>query len=136
MKEVIGWRLLRWIFGGFYLAIGLQSFLVVLGLIPRPDFDMQQGSAAFMTALRETGFIVPLMVIGFVASGVALLYQRTVPLGLVILAPFVVVIFFTNVMLDPRWAWGTVHLLVLLALAWRHRSAFTPLWSYDSRTDS
>ena len=130
-RDPIGWRLLRWIYGGFYLAVGLQAGLVFLGAIPPVEYP-NRNSAEFMVAMRETGFMVPLMIFGFISSGACLLFQRTTPLGVVLLAPFVVIIFFTTTLLDARWVWGGLHLAILCVLAWRYRDAFVSLWRYGS----
>jgi hypothetical protein len=122
--------ILRWLYAAFYLLIGAQTTLALLGLIPVPDFDLSPRNAAFQAALGETGFIVPIMALVFMASGVLMFFRRTAPLGIVLLAPFVVVIFFTHLMLDGSTIWGTAHLGLLTLFAWQFRSAFRPLWSY------
>ena len=123
-------KLVRYLFAAFYVLIGIQTALALLGIIPMPDFDLSPRNAAFQAALGETGFIVPIMALVFVASGVLMFFQRTAPLGIVLLAPFVVVIFFTHLMLDGSPIWGTTHLALLALFAWQFRSAYRPLWSH------
>ena len=126
----IALKLVRYLFAAFYVLIGIQTTLALLGIIPMPDFDLSPRNAAFQAALGETGFIVPIMALVFMASGVLMFFQRTAPLGIVLLAPFVVVIFFTHLMLDGSVIRGTAHLGLLSLFAWQFRSAFRPLWSY------
>ena len=123
--------ILRWLFAAFYLLIGAQTTLALLGLIPVPDFDLSPRNAAFQAALGETGFIVPIMALVFMASGVLMFFRRTTPLGIVLLAPFVVVIFFTHLMLDGSVIWGATHLGLLALFGWQFRSALRPLWSHS-----
>ena len=122
--------ILRWLFAAFYLLVGLQTTLALLGIIPIPDFDLSPRNAAFQAALEETGFIVPIMALVFMTSGVLMFFRRTAPLGIVLLAPFVVVIFFTHLILDGSAIWGTSHLLLLALFAWQFRTAYWPLWNF------
>jgi hypothetical protein len=66
-----------------------------------------------------------------VASACALIFQRTAPLGLVLLAPVAVIIFFTDTLLDTAWLFGTLNAVVLVALAWHFRSAYRSLFCYS-----
>jgi hypothetical protein len=67
----------------------------------------------------------------FVLGGSALLSSRTAPLGIVILAPSVVVIFFYHLLLGGSPAWGTFWAAGLLLLAWRFRDAFAGLVTFS-----
>ena len=89
-------------------------------------------SAAFRDALPRTGFVEPALVVTYLASGVSLLFLRTAPLGVVLLAPVMVIIFFTDALLDSAWVCGTLHAGVLLALARHFRDASRPLWTYPA----
>ncbi len=129
-KLVIG---IRWIYSIFYILIGLQTLSVLIGFSSKPDFSLSPENAAFQNALDATGFIVPIMAIAYIASGTLMLFRRTAPLGIVILAPLVVVILFTHVMLNGNPIWGVIHASLLLWFAWQFREAYVPLWS--QRTD-
>lgn len=132
----IALKLIRYLFAAFYVLIGVQTALALLGIIPVPQFEMSPQNAAFQAALGETGFIVPMMALCFTAGGVLMFFNRSTPLGIVLLAPFVVVIFFIHLMLDGRVIWGSLHLGLLLLFAWQFRSAFRPLWSHSNRRGS
>lgn len=95
-----------------------------------PNFQISPQNAAFQEALKSTGFIVPIMALAYVVSGGLMLFRRTAPLGIVLLAPFVLVILFTHLFLNGRPAWGIMHAAFLVIFAWQFRSAFVPLWSY------
>ena len=123
--------ILRWLYAAFYLLVGIQTTLALLGVIPAPDFDLSPRNAGFQAALGETGFIVPIMALVFMASGILMFFKRTSPFGIVLLAPFVVVIFFTHLMLDGSVIWGTTHLGLLTLFAWQFRSAYRPLWGHS-----
>lgn len=65
----------------------------------------------------------PLIMISMVVGGLAMLFHRTAPLGLVLLAPSVTVIVLFHWVLSGNLVWGTLWGLWLLALAWRYRDA-------------
>jgi hypothetical protein len=121
----------RVIFGLFYLATGVAFFLnAFFGIGSPPDQPTAQATA-FTLALTASHFIDPLLSLAYLAGGGALLRQRSAPLGILVLAPVVLVIFCFHLVLSGQWIWGTVNLVWLLALAWQYRSAFYPLWSYS-----
>jgi hypothetical protein len=82
--------------------------------------------------MAETGFMFPLLSFTYIASACALFFHRTAPLGLVLLAPVTVIIFFADTLLDAAWLWGTLSAVVLAVLAWHFRFAFRPLFSYSA----
>ncbi len=131
MQKIL-WRVFRWVYGAFYLISGLHWGSVLLGLAPVPDFKLSAASAAFQGALTATGFINPLLALTYITSGACLLWARTAPLGIVLLAPVMVIILFTNTILDNAIIWGVGHTLALLLLAWHFRTAFYGLWNYQS----
>lgn len=119
----------RWIFGLFYATTGLAIAAFVLGGLGSPPTQPTPAAAAFASALSASGIIDPLLAASYLAGGLALLRRRTAPLGIVLLAPAVVVIFCFHLHLSGQWIWGSVNLLWLAALALHYRAAFTPLWS-------
>jgi hypothetical protein len=133
MKEPIVWRLIRWLYGAYFICLGVSSGLELIGVLPDPHWDryMSAASADFLTAMENTGFMLPLLVFTWTASGLALMFFRTAPLGVVLLAPVMVNMFLADTLLDNVWFWATAHAAPLLALAWHFRSAFSSLWSYS-----
>lgn len=131
MSDSIPWRILRYLFAAYYLLVGVYLALALVGIIPPPHPKVGGASAAFQAALGKTGFMFPLLAFTYVASACALLFRRTAALGLVLLAPVAVIIFFTDTLLDTAWLFGTLNVVVLAALAWHFRSAYRPLFSYS-----
>jgi len=132
MKESIGWRLLRWLYGGYFILLGAATLLQMVGLLPEPHWDntMSPPSAAFLDAMLKTGFLIPLIAVVWTASGVALVFRRTAPLGVALLAPVMVNIVLADTLLDTVYLWAFAHAAPLVLLAWRYRSGFRGLWNY------
>lgn len=133
MTDPVAWRVLRYLYAAYYLFIGLYLALSLAGVVPAPRPEISDASAAFQHALGQTGFMFPLLAFTYVASACTLGFYRTAPLGLVLLAPVAVIIFFTDTLLDSAWLWGTLNAVILAALAWHFRSAYRPLWTYPAR---
>ena len=132
MSDSIPWRVLRYLYAAYYLLVGVYLALSLAGVIPSPHPKVSGASAAFQGALGKTGFMFPLLAFTYIAAACALFLHRTSPLGLVLLAPVAVIIFFTDTLLDTAWVFGTVNALVLAALAWHFRGAYRPLFSYSA----
>lgn len=129
------WRIVRWLYGGYfiYTSVMIARTLWTSGKgVPQPTPEAK----AFYDALHATGFLYPLMGVTFGMGGLALLLQRTAPLGIVFLAPSVSVIFLFHLMLTGNFVWGSEWALGLLLLAWHYRSAYMGLWNYKSPATS
>lgn len=132
MTLMIQWALtiFRAGYGLFFILIGAYGGLSLLSGRGNP-FDSAPGAGTeFQNALEATGFMHPLMLGCYVIGGVALLFKRTAPLGIVVLAPFVVVIFFYHTLLDVSLLWAAFWAAGLALLAWQMRAAFLPLVNY------
>ncbi|AVR44934.1 hypothetical protein C7S20_06430 [Christiangramia fulva] len=81
---------LRWIFTLLFLLIGLKSLLVIASFLPGSEYPGSPAVKAFAEAIFSKGFISPVMSITYVASGILIIIKRTAPLGLVLLAPFII----------------------------------------------
>jgi hypothetical protein len=120
----------RSIFGLWYSISGgawLVGHLLGRGVA---HHEVAAGAIAFQAALTESRFMDPLLATTCLFGGVALLFRRTSPLGIVVLAPVVIVIFLFHVVLSGNWIWGTLNLFWFAGLAWPRRRAFATLWSY------
>ncbi len=124
-----GWRLLRVIYGAFFLATGLWMLVSLLGFGNPPE-QPTKAAAEFMQALTNARFVDPLLALSFISGGGLLLLNRTAPLGLLILAPSVVVILFFHLVLSGQYFWGPFIAAYFLLLAWRYRRAFVSLWTF------
>ncbi len=123
-------RAARWVFGSFYGATGLYiAAATILGRAP----PHQEAPAAQALVLARTAsrIVDPLLAATYIAGGLAMLRRRTAPLGIVLLAPAVTVIFLFHLFLSGHRLWGSVNAAWLVGLAWSHRSAFAPLWQYQ-----
>ena len=121
----------RWIFGLWYALTG-GSWLVTHALRRgTAHHEVTAGAIAFQKALTESNFMDPLLALTCFVGGAALFLRRTTPLGIVMLAPVVVVIFLFHLMLTGNWIWGTLNLVWFAGLAWRCRRAFEALWTYS-----
>ncbi len=108
-------------YGAFFVFVGLYGGYSLVSGGGNP-FSVEPGPGAnFQAALEETGFIVPLMLICFTGGGSALAFRRTAPLGIVLLAPFVVVIFFYHVLLGGSALWAIFWAAGLAFLAYTFR---------------
>ena len=130
MNKVL--TIIRWIYAAFFFLIGAQSLLVLAGILPASEFPGSPETKAFTEAIFATGFIGPIMSITYVASGILMLFNRTAPLGIVLLAPFVVVILFTHLMLNGSPAFGILLTALLGLFAWQFRDAYQPMWNYGN----
>lgn len=130
MADPVPWRVLRYLYAAYYLMVGVYLALSLAGIVAPPHPKVSEASAAFQGALGKTGFMFPLLALTYVGAACALCFHRTAPLGLVLLAPVAVIIFFTDVLLDTAWVFGTLNAAVLAALAWHFRSAYRPLFAY------
>jgi hypothetical protein len=121
----------RWLFALFYTYVGAAWFSSRLFGTPWPEHQETPAAKALTTALTDSGIVDPLIATSCLAGGLLLFFRRTAPLGIVALAPLVTGIFLFHLVLNQNWPWGTFNLCYLAVLAWLHRSAFRPLWSYD-----
>ncbi len=108
--------------------------LVVFGLnmffnfIPQPETAMPEGAVAFAGALFASGYMMPLIGITQLFTGVCLLTNRFVPLALVVFFPFMVNSIAFHVFLEPSGLkMAGVFMFLNLALAWAYRAAYRPL---------
>lgn len=123
----------RVVFALFYFSTGVAIALFLLFGLGGPPSQPNLAAKAFTDALSQSRFLDPLLALSYLVGGGALLFRRTAPLGLTVLAPVVLVIFTFHLVLSGQWLWGSLNLAWLLVLAWHFRSAFRPLWTYTSR---
>lgn len=115
----------RILLGLVFTVFGLNGFLHFI-----PNQPMPQPAIDFFGALAATGYMIRIIFLGQLIGGVLLLLGVAVPLGLVILAPMIVNIFFFHLFLAPGGlpiAFAVVALEIFLA--WRYQDSFAPLFS-------
>ena len=115
----------RILLGAVFFVFGVNGFL---NFIPQPTTPLPAGATAFLGALINTGYMLPLISVTQLAVGALLLANRVVPLALTLLAPFIVNSILFHIFLEPS---GRPLALVVLGaelyLAWSYREAFRPL---------
>ena len=114
------------IFACWYFGVGVIGFIT-----NSPARDAAEATTSLEKAMAQSLFMNPLLCLCCLAGGGALFFRRTIPLGIVILAPLVTIIFFFHVVITKSFAWGTLNLLWLAALTWRYRHGFDQLWNYQ-----
>jgi hypothetical protein len=123
------WRAARWLYGGYFLFVALMVVRILWFGAPGVH-EPTAASKAFADAMNATGFFNPLLMVDYALGGGALLFRRTAPLGLALLAPPIVVIFLFHLVLTGNVAWGGGWALDWGLLALRYRAGFAGLWSY------
>ncbi len=123
------WRAARWLYGGYFLFVAVMVARMLWFGAPGIH-EPTPAAKAFSDAMNATGFFNPLLMVDYALGGGALLFRRTAPLGLALLAPPVVVIFLFHLRLPGNVAWGGGWALDWVLLAWRCRNGFAGLWNY------
>ena len=114
----------RYLLGAIFLIFGSNSFL---NFIPQPP-PPPGAAGEFSGLLVSTHYVYA---VGFVmgVSAILLLFNRYVPLGLVLLGPVIVNILLFHILMMPSTiALALVVTLLWLVVAYRVRAAFAPLF--------
>ena len=85
----------RYLLGLIFVVFGANGFLHFI-----PTGTMPGLAGQFLTVLTESHFTVPIFLTQL-AGGILLLINRYVPLGLVLLGPVIVNIFFFHALMAP-----------------------------------
>ena len=116
----------RLLFASYYFFIGgIQQLVESLGSASSAPTE-----SAFEQALVDTHYMIPLLSVGCICSGALLFFRRTVPLGVVLVTPIVIIIFLYHLFITRAWIWGTLNVLFLGVVGWQFRHGFTCLWNY------
>jgi hypothetical protein len=130
-KEEAAMRILRLVYAFATFAICIYAALATsLKALP-PLTPPTAAARAFLDPLMATSFFTPLLAVTYLAGASALLFQRTAPLGIVLLAPAMVVIFLFHLFLTGMVVWGSLWAGALAVLAWGHRDAFRALVTFS-----
>lgn len=117
----------RFLLGLPLVVFGLNLFL---NFIPQPEVEMPEKALAFVAALMGSGYMMPLIGITQLFTGVCLLANRFVALAMVVFFPFMVNSIAFHVYLEPSGLpMACVFLFLNLYLAWVHRAAYRPMLS-------
>ena len=116
-------KIITTLFGLFWLVFGLNNFLHFFH-IPEPS----EAGAEFMQALKNTGYVLPLVYGTQIVTGLLLLALRFVPLALLLLAPIVANILLDDLFLNPSsLVIGCVIVALYAAVLFDHKHKFIPL---------
>ena len=114
----------RILMGALFLFAGGVGLLAS----PTPPPGLSGGALAFNAALKQTGYMLPLVSATQALAGLLLLSNRCVPLALAMLAPVVVNIVAYHAVLERTGLGIAVIVAVLEAyLAWQYRDAYRPM---------
>lgn len=101
------------------VIFGLNKFLEFM---PMPETTPEMG--AWMGAMVATGFVMKLVAIIEIATGVMFLINKYVPLSLIVLLPVMVIAFLSHLLLDPAGVAGSAMFLlfIILLMVWNKDS--------------
>jgi hypothetical protein len=109
----------RIVLGLIFVTFGLNGFYTV---IPVPAFH------PFMAILVASGYIYVIKTLE-VTAGLLLLWNRFVPLALILLGPDIANILVYHALLDQRhWPIAVVNLVLFLVLVWDYRQYFASVF--------
>jgi hypothetical protein len=129
MKQ-IALTLARCLFGLFYAVIGgyyAYQFFTNPGAT-WPAFNLAEKK--LVAAMMEAKFFGPSVSLTCLFGGIATLFNRTAPLGLLLLSPVIMIIFLYHLYLTGAYLHAGVQFAYLAALLFLYRDAFIPLWNY------
>ena len=114
------------------VAMGLPFFIVglngLLNFLPQPTTPMPEGATAFVVALMNTGYMLPLISVTQLVVGALLLSNRFVPLALALIAPFFVNSIAFHLFLEPTGLpFAGFFVAIEIYLVRTYWSAFRPM---------
>ena len=114
----------RLVLGGILLVFGLNKFFWFM-----PEFELPTDAIVFWEGLAISKYMFPLVGLVEIVAGVALLTNRFVALGLVLMAPVTVnfILFHLFLDLSPNIAAGVLVLILQLYLMFAYIEAYRPL---------
>jgi hypothetical protein len=118
----------RILFGLLFLMAGTVNLLMVLKVMAEKNNGLPPDALAFVTALQQSGYMMGLIAATQLIVGLLLVVNRSVPLALALIAPFMVNSVCFHLFLERG---GLVPSLVItavmFALAWAYRGSFAPM---------
>ncbi|WCT75343.1 hypothetical protein PQ455_09035 [Sphingomonas naphthae] len=121
----LGWTVARILFGLFFIYAPILILIEFGGQHPP---ETVPAAARFTIALNDTGFMNPSLIAVLLIGGVAMLFDRSAPIGLILLGPPIFVIALFHWFLTHQYVWGSIWPLWAAALAWHYRPVFARLW--------
>ena len=116
--------MVRILLGIILVVFGLNKFLNFMPMPPMPD-----AAGEFMGALVKSGYIMVIVAIVEVASGVLLLVNKYQPITLVILFPILLNAFLFHLFLDPAGIVGAAMAVAMnIFLFFVNKESYTALF--------
>lgn len=117
---------LRTLMGALFVFSGLNGFFQ---FVPPPEGGMSQGAMDLSIALMNSGFLMQMVFAVQLIGGLLLLTGFFVPMGLILLAPIILVILAFHIFLAPEGnAMAIILCLISIYLAWLNKKSFAPLF--------
>lgn len=126
----LGWTIARILFGAFFIYAPILILIEFGGQNPPETVPAAQH---FAQALNESGFINPALIVDLLIGGVLMLFNRTAPVGLILLGPPILVITGFHWLLTHKYVWGSIWPVWWALLAWHYRHVFSRLWERRTR---
>ena len=101
------------------VIFGLNKFM---NFMPFPEMTTEMGS--WMEALMATGFVMKLLAVVEIVTGLVLLINKYVPLSLIVVLPVMVIAFLSHLLLDIAGVGSSAVflLLIILLMVWNKNS--------------
>ena len=125
----LGWTIARILFGAFFIYAPIMIMIEFGGQNPPESVP---AAAHFTEALNASGFINPALIVVLIVAGVAMLFDRSAPIGLILLSAPIFVIMCFHWFLTRDYIWGSIWPIWFALLAWHYRHVFARLWERRS----
>lgn len=125
----IGMAIFRVLFGLFFI---LSTIAIVLLSGGQHPVEVDPEANRFTQALNASGFMNPALIVTFLIGGAAMLFNRSAPIGLILLGAPIFVIAGFHWFLTHSYVWGSIWPIWYVILVWHYRQVFSRLWEPNS----
>jgi uncharacterized membrane protein YphA (DoxX/SURF4 family) len=117
-------RILRYLLALILLAFGLNKFIGFM-----PAAELPAGAAEFMSSLKATGYVLPVMGILEIFIAILLLLNKWIGFALLLLVPISVNILLFHLFLDlPNIIGAIVVVVINITLIYKNWTRYKPLF--------
>lgn len=120
----IAWTVVRVLFGIFFIYAPIMVIVKFGGQNPP---ETVPAAAHFVQALDQTGFMTPSLIAALLIGGACMLFDRTAPIGLILLGAPIFTIAGFHWFLTHNYVWGSIWPVWFAVLAWHYRAVFARL---------
>lgn len=118
------WTVARVLFGLFFIYAPIMVIVKFGGQNPP---ETVPAASHFVQALDQTGFMTPSLIAVMIGAGLTILFDRTAPVGLILLGAPVFTIAGFHWFLTHNYVWGSIWPVWFALLAWHYRDRFARL---------